>query len=337
MANMGCKLAKISSMLKMGMAGIGFLGSAYATLESVENGNAQQAGFRFILTVISGIGLKRAVGEGVNTVRSNYFIAGTLVLTENGNKPIEEIQVGDKVLAENPETGEQEYKEVVQVFENETDELVHISINDETITTTPTHPFYVPQRGWINAIDLKSGDILVLSNGEYVTVEQVQHEILETPVKIYNFEVEDFHTYYVGENSVLVHNLGCGGDRYTKIHYEGKTKVGGIERDVSRDMYLRNDIDWNRIDIASGLTNKELAKKGLAPFANDGTKIELHHLLQQEPGAMVEIPGSLHKKYYSALHGMVGKGGSFRNNPVLNKQYNSFRKQYWKWRASNLD
>ena len=48
--------------------------------------------------------------------------------------------------------------------------------------------------------------MLVLSNGELVTVEWVQHEILESPIKVYNFEVQDFHTYFVGESSVLVHN-----------------------------------------------------------------------------------------------------------------------------------
>ena len=37
----------------------------------------------------------------------------------------------------------------------------------------------------------------------------VQHEILESPITVYNFEVEEFHTYYVGEQSVLVHNA-CG-------------------------------------------------------------------------------------------------------------------------------
>jgi hypothetical protein len=36
---------------------------------------------------------------------------------------------------------------------------------------------------------------------------------LKTPVKVYNFEVEDFHTYYVSELNVLVHNTcdGSGG------------------------------------------------------------------------------------------------------------------------------
>ena len=89
---------------------------------------------------------------------------------------------------------------------------MHLQYDGTTVTTTPTHPFYQPQKGWIDAIDLRAGDILVRSNGEYVVVEMVEHELLEAPITVYNFEVEDFHTYYVGDTSVLVHNK-CGYDR----------------------------------------------------------------------------------------------------------------------------
>ena len=68
--------------------------------------------------------------------------------------------------------------------ELDTEELVHVTVDNEEIVTTPKHPFYVPNKGWISAIDLRAGDILVLSNGEYVIVEKVQHEILESPVKV---------------------------------------------------------------------------------------------------------------------------------------------------------
>ena len=51
---------------------------------------------------------------------------------------------------------------------------------------------------------LRAGDVLVLVNGEYVVVEKVQHELLESPVQVYNFQVEDYHTYYVAESGVLV-------------------------------------------------------------------------------------------------------------------------------------
>ena len=157
------------------------------------------------------------------------------------------------------------------------------------------------------------------------------------------------HTYFVGEHGVLVHNE-CDNKlskkineakekisgRYSKVEYEGSVKVNGEIRDVSRRVYQRNDIDWDRIDPKSGLTNKEIALKGNAPFANDGTKIELHHLLQKEPGTMVEIPASLHDKYYKQLHGLIGNGESFRNNPILDKQYKNFKRQYWINRAKNL-
>ena len=124
-------------------------------------------------------------------------------------KPVEEIQIGDKVLSEDETTGEVAVKTVTETYINETDELIHIGVNGETISATPTHPFYVDKLGWTLARSLRAGDILVLSNGELVTVEWVQHEILESPIKVYNFEVQDFHTYFVGENGIFVHN-GCG-------------------------------------------------------------------------------------------------------------------------------
>ena len=137
---------------------------------------------------------------------SYCFVAGTLVTTEDGFKTIEEIEVGDKVLSEDETTGEVAVKTVTETYVNETDELIHIGVNGETISATPTHPFYVDKLGWTLARSLRAGDILVLSNGELVTVEWVQHEILESPIKVYNFEVQDFHTYFVGQSSVLVHN-----------------------------------------------------------------------------------------------------------------------------------
>lgn len=131
------------------------------------------------------------------------FVAGTLVETEEGQKPIEEIQAGYKVLSKNPETGETAYKTVEKTYINETDELIHIHVNGETISATPNHPFYVDKLDCTLAKNLRAGDILVLSNGEFVVVEWIQHEILESPVKVYNFEVQDFHTYFVGDKAVL--------------------------------------------------------------------------------------------------------------------------------------
>ena len=83
-----------------------------------------------------------------------------------------------------------------ETYVNQTSELVHVFVGGEEIVTTPTHPFYSPVKGWTEACQLRAGDILVLVNGEYVVVERVQHEILESPISVYNFQVAGDHTYY---------------------------------------------------------------------------------------------------------------------------------------------
>ncbi len=138
---------------------------------------------------------------------TSCFVAGTLIKTIDGDKPIEDIKVGDLVYAEDPDTGEKELKPVVNLFINEKTELVHIKVKDQEITTTNEHPFYIPDKGWTAAINLRAGDQLVLLSGEIAIIEFTLHEILETPITVYNFEVEDFHTYYVSELGILVHNM----------------------------------------------------------------------------------------------------------------------------------
>ncbi|MCY8518635.1 ribonuclease YeeF family protein [Bacillus atrophaeus] len=126
-------------------------------------------------------------------------------------------------------------------------------------------------------------------------------------------------------------------EKYDAVEIKGAVKVKGEVRDVSRRVYTMKDIDINRVDPDTGKTNLQIMKKGDAPYANDGTKINLHHLIQEESGTMLEIPESWHNKYSKVLHGLKGNGQSFRNDPVLEKQYNNFRKRYWKWRAKQFE
>jgi toxin YxiD len=125
--------------------------------------------------------------------------------------------------------------------------------------------------------------------------------------------------------------------KYKAVEYNGSTKINGEVRDTSRRVYQRIDIDYGVVDPKTGKTNYQLMKSGRPPIWKDGTKIELHHLIQREPGSMVELPSSMHKEYDRILHGLVENGGSFRNDPVLKKQYENFRSKYWRWRARQID
>ena len=146
-------------------------------------------------------------GFVVGGLTSNVcFVAGTLVHLADKDVAIETVKEGDLVWAENPETKERSLKRVVRTFRNQSNELVQIRTLDEVITATPTHPFYVRGKGWVRAGDLQKGDKLCLRDGTCTLVVLTHRKKLKTTVNVYNFEVEDFHTYYVGIQGILVHN-----------------------------------------------------------------------------------------------------------------------------------
>ena len=186
-------------------AGVAYAGSVVSAASSVKSTEEfAEYGKSALISTTAGA-VVGAVAGAINAATS-CFVAGTPVLTEDGDKPIEDVTVGDYVWAWDEATGTTELKQVVETYVNETSELTHIFVNGEEIVATPTHPFYCPVKGWTDAAHLRAGDILVLVNGEYVVVEKIQHELLENPVKVYNFQVQDYHTYYVAESGVLVHN-----------------------------------------------------------------------------------------------------------------------------------
>ena len=61
-------------------------------------------------------------------------------------------------------------------------------------------------KGFINAGKLRAGGKVVDSEGGSYAVENIRFENVESPETVYNFPVEDYHTYHVGMSRVLVHN-----------------------------------------------------------------------------------------------------------------------------------
>ena len=164
--------------------------------------------------ISSGRGLYKLMGsDGVGckvltgiTGEPHCFVAGTLVSTEEGQRAIEEVEAGDKVWAYDEETGEKGLKEVEEVFVSETDKLIHVETDKEEIVTTELHPFYVEGIGFVQAGCLEEGYELKCLDGGRETITGIRVEWLEEAITVYNFEVADYHTYYVGDGDVLVHN-----------------------------------------------------------------------------------------------------------------------------------
>jgi hypothetical protein len=135
------------------------------------------------------------------------FVAGTPIRTPSGSKPIEEFrsyeEVGDAcdyVLArsESDPTGPVRPRRVLRKFVR-VGPVLNLHLGGRVIGTTAEHPFYAEGRGWTPAYDLRIGDRLILESGECLPVEGVADSgRVET---VYNMEVEDDHTYFVGDTS----------------------------------------------------------------------------------------------------------------------------------------
>jgi hypothetical protein len=168
------------------------------------------------------------------------FVAGTLVATDNGMVPIELVKAGDRVLSKDPETGSEGYRPVVDAFVTRPTRLHHIyyragharrahavgaagvmTVGDDEegsdephggmseLVCTAEHPFYVENRSsFVPAHLLEAGDQLSLAGGLTAVVEGNSIESAQRGESYitYNFEVADYHTYFVGAEKVWVHN-----------------------------------------------------------------------------------------------------------------------------------
>ena len=103
-------------------------------------------------------------------------------------------------------TGGTQLKPIEQTFEKHSATLVLTFSNGETVETTREHPFYVVGRGFVAAGELGIGTSIVTRAGPTV---QVASSVAGEAQTVYNFEVADYHTYFVGQSALWVHN-DCG-------------------------------------------------------------------------------------------------------------------------------
>ncbi|MEX2112210.1 MAG: polymorphic toxin-type HINT domain-containing protein [Pirellulales bacterium] len=130
------------------------------------------------------------------------FPAGTKVLTIAGKRPIETLQLGDRVVCENAETGELVAKPVQGVTLRPAAPLVKLTLGSHTISATRGHPFWVNGQGWTMAKHLRVGQFLHGLDGA-VRIDAIE----EAPQReAYNLVVGDYGTYFVGQQPVLVHD-----------------------------------------------------------------------------------------------------------------------------------
>ena len=202
-------------------------------------------------------------------------VASATAPAQPQTKNIEEIEVGDVVMARDDVTGEVAPKRVAQVFRNTSDHLRILTIRNadgvtQEIQTTNEHPFYVPESGWTSAGELTPGTKLLQMDEQLGVVVATRFEEHPEGVPVFNFEVEDYHTYYVADqpargppSGLLAHNMCArapkraivlGETMSTRVNPVA-TKIGAhtfAPRSVNPARWMANQKRWIRDQIKSG-------------------------------------------------------------------------------------
>ncbi|MGJ6967826.1 LamG-like jellyroll fold domain-containing protein [Streptosporangium sp. G11] len=148
----------------------------------------------------------------------NSFVLGTKVLMADGTtKPIEDVEVGDWVVAADTQTGLTAARQVSHLITGDGEKhLVRLTITADaktgesgTVVATDRHPFWVPDlHKWVTAGELLPGMLLRTSAGTYVQLAAIKK--WTAPQRVHNFTVDGLHTYHVlaGDQAILIHNDG---------------------------------------------------------------------------------------------------------------------------------
>jgi hypothetical protein len=149
-----------------------------------------------------------AAEMAANTLR---FTEGTPVQMADGRvRPIQTVKTGDLVQTKDPQTGKIGAGKVTKTSVRQAPATVALKFSTgEVIECTPEHPFYVEGVGFTPAGQLGIGTSIVTRAGPAVQVTKVERQ--DAPVTVYNFTVQDGHTYFVGtvNGGLWVHN-DCG-------------------------------------------------------------------------------------------------------------------------------
>ncbi|RAW02131.1 polymorphic toxin-type HINT domain-containing protein [Pseudochryseolinea flava] len=133
---------------------------------------------------------------------TNCFVANTLVATRTGSKVIQQIEIGDEVLSYNEKQKQSGWNKVTKLFSKTANKLNRLIVGKDTLFTTPEHKF-MTAKGWVKAAVLSAGMMLQTQSG---FAELASNQSIDSAATVYNFTVEQNHTYHVGHQQIVTHN-----------------------------------------------------------------------------------------------------------------------------------
>lgn len=146
---------------------------------------------------------------------ADCLLKGTIITMADGSlKEISSVEVGDKILSINPETGEKEEDEVIysdgkEKKYNDNYDLWEFEKGYE-VRTTHHHRFYnIERQAFVYLDEFKIGEHTIDSKGEQVAL--LKHTNMEKQVHHFTIATKKWNVYFAN-------NLVCGNRNSTEIH-----------------------------------------------------------------------------------------------------------------------
>ncbi|MGW6691872.1 PA14 domain-containing protein [Streptomyces sp. NPDC054961] len=272
---------------------IGTVASGVAVAGQLAQGNKQAAamdalgmipGGKLAGTVAKSVGKEAStVGKAAEAAeKCNSFTPETQVVMADGTtKPISDVHEGDLVRATDPATGATAGEPVAAVITGQgTKHLIDIGLGgplSATITATAGHPLWVEGLGWVDAGDIRTGDLVRDASG-VVRVTSVHDRGDVADQTVYNLSVSRIHTYLVraGVTGVLVHNTACPVHGVTGNPYANPSRCtcpGNTANDVAghNATELKSNVDETKTRAEAGTRTLESVSHAHDATASDPT------------------------------------------------------------------
>jgi PBSX family phage terminase large subunit len=211
----------------------------------------------------------RAAAKGKDAPIKNHdhccFIAGTMIATENGQRPIEDLVVGDAVLTRNG------YKPLVATMTSESSDIWELKAGNNTVIATGDHPFWIDGK----MVELKD------SSGYHEVCSITGHPSWLTKKRLNSTEKstidipnqKDCHTGRITKDSMGIYTEQCG-NTIKEIFQKGITYITSMVTKITTKLKT-----WNvcrRRNTPNTIGKNESQSRTNVKFVRRNTNLSNH-------------------------------------------------------------